>query len=504
MNKKLLVQYCSIALFTFLFYKSSIGINLVIFELISIILVFSFGKFSRSKHLYITLIATIISLVSVLWHSSVLAKTMNYVSFFFFISYTVYPFKSALNTIFLSVRNLVFSVVNFIEELLRNRMRKEKKRNKRWRSLQYFILPVVFILIFIQLYSAASPDFKFLSNKFFSTISNLFDMIPPINWTMVGVIILGAFFSSYIYFSKEDKDLIQRDQNIIDHLKRERRHRTNKPYQLIYEHRTGLFLFSLLNILLAIVILTDIWNVWINFNWSGQFLKQFVHNGTYTLIFSILLSIALVLYYFRGNLNFFSKNKRLKLLVNVWVVQNALLALTVAIRNLRYIEHFNLAYKRIGVLFFLAATIYGLYTVYIKVNQKKSGSFLIRRNVFSVYLVMTIMSLFHWDAIIVKYNLRHADHAFLHLDYLSSMPDNCLYLLDKPLSFYEDKELIQTQKFKYRKNYMQPQDFIQHIERRKDDFLAKYPDRNWKGWNYADSKSFRELNRIKSMANYVN
>ena len=66
----------------------------------------------------------------------------------------------------------------------------------------------------------------------------------------------------------------------------------------------------------------DINHVWLNFQWDGQFLKEFVHDGTYILIINIIISILLVLYFFKANLNFFKKNKILKTLTYIWVGQN--------------------------------------------------------------------------------------------------------------------------------------------------------------------------------------
>src|SRR5690606_12977260 len=106
------------------------------------------------------------------------------------------------------------------------------------------------------------------------------------------------------------------------------------------EYRSAVLLFFGLNGLLAFLNFMDIYWVWFNFKWEGQFLKDFVHQGTYMLILSIVISIGLVIYYFRRNLNFFQRNRRLKYLTYLWLGQNALLAVSVFIRNGYYISYY--------------------------------------------------------------------------------------------------------------------------------------------------------------------
>jgi hypothetical protein len=72
------------------------------------------------------------------------------------------------------------------------------------------------------------------------------------------------------------------------------------------------------------------------------------------LILSILLSLGILIYYFRSNQNFYPKNGFLKAAAYLWLVQNAVLSVSVLIRCGYYISEYGLAYKRIGVVIFLA------------------------------------------------------------------------------------------------------------------------------------------------------
>ena len=111
--------------------------------------------------------------------------------------------------------------------------------------------------------------------------------------------------------------VLQFDQEATDNLSRVRKR--SFPFKfpaLNYELRSGILLLLMLNALILLVNLLDIYWVWFNFEWEGQYLKQFVHEGTYLLILSIFISIALVLFFFRGNMNFYKKKQVVKIVIS--------------------------------------------------------------------------------------------------------------------------------------------------------------------------------------------
>jgi hypothetical protein len=120
-------------------------------------------------------------------------------------------------------------------------------------------------------------------------------MVQPVDWFQVDTVhsILEGFILS------------------VDTLQRVRtgKGRIFKFNSLKKEFIAGIFLLLILKSLILVVSSIDIYWVWFNFKWEGQYLKQFVHEGTYLLILSILISIALILFLFRGNHNFYKKIK---------------------------------------------------------------------------------------------------------------------------------------------------------------------------------------------------
>ena len=95
----------------------------------------------------------------------------------------------------------------------------------------------------------------------------------------------------------------------------------------------------------------DIDWVWLNFEYEGEInLTQFVHEGTYLLILSILISMGIILYFFRKNLNFYPGKQKLQIITYIWIAQNAVLAVSVAARNKHYTHHSGHANTRIAVV----------------------------------------------------------------------------------------------------------------------------------------------------------
>ncbi len=251
------------------------------------------------------------------------------------------------------------------------------------------------------------------------------------------------------------------------------------------EHRTGAILMAMVSVMATLVNGIDIAFVWFNFEYDGsQNLSQFVHEGTYLLILSILLSMAIMLYYFRGNQNFYIKNERLRWLANIWIIQNAIMVISVGIRNYHYIHHYGLAYKRIGVIFFLGLTLFGLITLFLKIKNKKSAFYLVRVNSWATYAMLLMLAAVNWDIQIAKHNTTHWNQGNIDLSFLLSLSDKTLPILDEHREIFRDQYVsnsawdITTQKAEILLN------------NRIQDFVDKGTDYNWLSWTWPENQAF--------------
>ena len=201
---------------------------------------------------------------------------------------------------------------------------------------------------------------------------------------------------------------------------------------------------------------------------------------------------TLLCYIFRGNLNFLTDNTLLKRLTYAWLIQNGILALSVAMRNLHYIEYYGLAHRRIGVFFFLLTTIVGLVAVILKVKKRRSLHFLLKTNFISVYIVLMIMTLVNWDVVIARYNFAHADRCFVHFDFLATLSPSAQPYLEHDLPALKRIEEHNGQ-FPSDIEYMTAERYHTLMGQRRKTIIERYEDRHWLSWNLAYQRSYNAI-----------
>lgn len=482
---------------TALFYKQSPGLNLVITESLFIFWILISKKY-QPKGLYaITLgICVVTSLAFTIVTHSVFSYSIHYIVLFVFIGYIAYPETKSYYLAFgHAFANVIRSPIIFLKQVLGSKTKGRHFGKFIWK-MRIFIIPIAIILIFILMYSNSNPVFGKIVTNIETHLSKWLEHIfKNFNFSLIITFFLCLYYGIFLFITEPYTQLVTYNSGMNESLTRNKKNRTTvySTIALKNEYKAGIFLFTTLNIILLVLNIIDIKWVWFGFEWEGQYLKQFVHEGTYLLILSILISIALVLYYFRGNLNFYTKNKWLKILSYIWVGQNAVLTLSVAIRNFWYIRYFALAYKRIGVIIFLILTIYGLYTVFMKVSQRKSVFHLLKANSYCWIAVLTISSVINWDSIIARYNFKHSDKSFLHLNFMATLSDKALPYLDlslKELYFIED---IQKEKFPFEQKFMTPDKYHSVIEKRKQAFKTKWEAKSLRSWNLPEYLAYKKL-----------
>ncbi|RZL14144.1 MAG: DUF4173 domain-containing protein, partial [Pedobacter sp.] len=317
------------------------------------------------------------------------------------------------------------------------------------------ILPIIIVFIFIGIYSGANEIF----GKY---ASELGDSIARALTQVFGFIFNDLSFERFIHFclglaltgglliTFYDHIVEKIELNLSEELLRKKnknRLKTlwneitlvfvgrviSKKMALKTEYIIAIISFIALNILLLILNSIDIWWLWLG---HGKQLAETnyaaeLHDGTNALIFSIILAMAIIVYFFRGNLNFYSKSKMLKILAIVWMIQNFILIISVFIRDAHYIEVYGLTYKRIGVIVFVLLCIIGLSTVYFKIAKQKTLFYLLKVNGNIWYILLLAFSLINWDVVIVKYNLAHKGTIAFDPDYLLSLSDKTLPVIHK-------------------------------------------------------------------------
>lgn len=481
-------------LFTILFYHHPVGINILFFNLVVFSTLYNQTKFSfKHPYLLIVFVGSLCSALSVLINLSYFALVINILSLFLFTGILIWPeTRSFVAPIRLSIDNTIASFGLFFKNIRDTRLKGQKLGNRIWRG-RFFIIPTVIVLIFIGLYRRSNPLFQQLLDNIVQWFNRIFSNIT---FGLILTILFGFLIAVFLFYRSYNRYIIDLSGSYKDSLTRNkiRRYKTKFGFLgLKNELRAAVFLFLILNIILFIVNSIDVYWVWFNFEWNGQYLKQFVHEGTYLLIISILLSIAIVLFFFRRNLNFYSKNKILKILSYLWLGQNAVLTVSVGIRNFWYIHYFALAYKRIGVIVFLLLTLYGIYTVFRKVMNANTAYFLFRKNILAVYLILLACGVVNWDNLIARYNFAHWKTAFVHLNYLSSLSYKALPYLDKSPDEMNRIAAEQKKLFPFEAKYMTTDEYLHKIKFDKQEFKKSWESKTFLSWNLAEYLAYKKL-----------
>lgn len=426
-------------LFNWLFWQEQLGLNLLIFNVFILLSAYIIYPNSfKSKYVIAFSILCILTATFVFLYGSTIAKITNSILLLICIGYIHQPklkaiffagFTAIINFFKLPLKK-VFNPKNSIDN-------QQKSLNKIFYVLKIVIIPLLFLSLFIIIFKFANPIFNELTLKFWLLIKKLFSTI---SWLRLLFIVFGAIVIAAFIYHENILKFIHKEQKLSDFISRKRNSKNQLPNNIIQtlslrlknEYRSAILLVCSVNVLLLIVNATDVNWIWFNFKYNGNFnLSQFVHEGTYLLIISVLLSMGIILYFFRKNINFLPKNKLLKQLSILWIAQNIILVISVGIRNYHYIDYYGLAYKRIGVIFFLIATIVGLITLYIKITQLKSAFYLLKVNSLNIISVLILLSSFNWDIIIAKYNINTISSEKMDVLFLLTLSDKTLPLIEE-------------------------------------------------------------------------
>lgn len=249
----------------------------------------------------------------------------------------------------------------------------------------------------------------------------------------------------------------------------------------------GLVSLILLNALLALLNLLDIIYVWIGFQPDQVNLYEMIHSGTDLLILSIVLAILVVLLFFEGNLNFYKRNRWLKLAAYIWIAQNVVLAFSVLLRDYYYIRETGLAYKRIGVLFYLAMVFTGLISVFWKLYRRKTLFYLVNVNGWAGIILLVLATTVNWDEYIARYNFSRSDQIQLPVPFMLSLDQAALPLLR------EHANILEAQEAKYKTG--DPSEIVPAIEQKIAAYQLARQSHSWLSWNWADARLQQQLTK---------
>ena len=473
-------------LFNLIFWQEKMGLNVLLFTIVLTgMMFFKDADLRSSKPAIFTATGTLLMAILVLVNNSVFSKIIYLMSFLAFAGFCKEKNVKFLWHAFMMALISFWKVfLKLFHQLSLGPEGKTHNLKPAWRNLQISIIPILILAAFYLIYYMGNSNFSRLSDSFWREFSNWFQW--DISFSRILFFITGVFISGVILLKFRFPRFQRLTANFINHLIRNRKpvpEYISGMISLKTEYQNAILTIFSLNILLFIVNAVDISQVWFGYEESAiQSFKDYVHEGTYLLILSILMAMVVVLFFFRKNLNFYPYNQTLKIGAYLWIAQNGILGLSLLIRNWRYISYHGLAYKRIGVLIFLLMVFIGLVTMLLKVRDRHSNYYLWHHNSWALYFVMILCCFVNWDVMITRYNLNHQTKSEIDFNFL-------IYTVsDKNIFVLED----------YVKSGKLPGHFSDSITEKlafkKAHFMQKQRNYSFWSWNFPDH---RNLNFLK-------
>ena len=481
-------------LFNFIFWNEMMGLNILIFAIFLVASLWFLNKESFfERKVQVATGGVLLSALMVVLHNSLFSKFIHILSIPILIGFVQARTLRFIGLAsFLYVANLVQVPFHLTQQMKKIPIVGRHKNLFTYLRIAFFALLI--LPIFYSIYYNANPSFAELADGFWE---KLFEFLSfDWNFERVGFFLLGLFLTGAALWKHTLTNPEKLETYCPDELNpndfQERGKFNIFNISLDDRYRTGITLLISLNALILLNNILDFQHVWLGsaLTRSPSELKQYVHEGTYLLIWGILLAIAVLTYLFWGALNFHPKAAILRGLGLAWLAQNAFLALSVGCRNWQYIDHCGLAYKRIGVFIFLTLTLFGLYFMYLKIKEKRSFFFVMRRVMWAFYGVLLAACFINWDVFITKYNIETPvktgiiDVRFL----LEDVSAKNLPLL------YENQDILKTHFAKISDGSKERMgSFDSMYNAKKNRFLQEQNAYSWLSWNYAHSKIWQFL-----------
>jgi hypothetical protein len=478
MKNKTILLCGSIAAYCSFFYDQYAGINVVLFTAVLIGVLLAMDKtllYNRSWVLVAS--GAVITGISALLYGHALACIGNVISLLVLANLSIEKnasmFFAFLQSCFSFFAVPIVRLTNAINRYMSEEDEKIANKNALFSMGNFlkFFIPVVILLVFFFVYKASNPVFSaFVKNINFE-----------ISWSFIWFLMTGSYLV-YIFFNQYAfEPLLHSDKTKLNQLQGINDKERSLFRTVDVEFGSAILTFSMLNLLLLLVNVLDLQFIFNNDKNVHEY-SRYIHQGVNSSIFSVLIAILVTLYFFRGNLNYFTKSKQLRVVALIWIAQNIFLLATCVHKNYSYIYEFGLTQKRIGVYFYLLITFIGLALTWMKITRLKSNMFLVRANTWSVFGVLILSSLVNWNKLILKHNTTYKSSIEREY-YLYEVPYTSLPFL---LKNWENLPIDQV-------NDPGDKIFYSQLNQQKKRFLTKFKTQGWQSWNVEDQQIFDEI-----------
>ncbi len=406
--KKQLLIFITTVVFILVFYNESVGINLSIFGLFLLACVgFNYPEAFNRTNFTLAFISSVLVLVSNAWAFGAETLFFSIISLIIVIALAKYPkFKLYITPVIIPIQGFAALIRLWLEESTPFKISKKINSDQLLtKTLAYIFIPFVFIVGFVIIYALNSDTIS----VFFSNIK--FTVKPQLIFTvLLGFYLAFCFWDSWIYSG------ILTYLNSQSNRLKQTTDSTQPLFPVETEYRSGIITLNVLNVLLILFLIIYSYE---QFILNQTNLSQATHKGVTSIIVSIVMAVGVLLFYFRGNLNFYKSNTLLKKSAYAWMLLNLILIIVTAAKTLQYVNISGLTEQRLGVFWFLVLSSIGLYFTFKKIQSLKTVNYLVNKMSWAAYLGLIVVVVPNWSSIITSYNLKQHTPDFNYLNTLS-------------------------------------------------------------------------------------
>jgi len=419
-SQKLVLAAIVALIITVLIYDQYAGINVFLTTIVAIGTILFIPELRQKTH-WFPIALLLISGIAVAIHGNTYSVIMWSISLIY-LAGSFYPGKFFNVPIGLlgGIAGFISSGVSFFMDLPKKH--NESKSKKSFNDRFFGILIIIVVpLIFFMLYRG--------SNAVFSSIISDLEIDIDFGFFFVFLLVFYLFFA--LCFPKQNAVILALFPKLLDDATP-----TGKPPMLNIQSSI-FYLFIILNILIAFVNTTDL-----VFLWGGAVLPkgitfaEMIHQGVGTVIVAIIFTIITILAGFGADRLFDPQSRKSVLLAYAWIGQTLIMVLSTAYRNLIYVMDYDLTQKRLGIWLYLLLAAVGLIATVILLKKKKTIWYLIRANATISLAILVATTPFHWDRIIMDYDMYHAENNITVPDYyyLLSLSPHTYYMMEQRLN----------------------------------------------------------------------
>lgn len=277
---------------------------------------------------------------------------------------------------------------------------RRRRGTKFGRTLSHMLLPAVFTIAFLWLFTKANPVFAAFFDQFnlrFSLLSQ-----PLGRWLFWGLT------GTAVWSLLRPKLPKTKPPSALPGNGTQKNLEGNRRESLWFTPRSLTVSLLLFNTLFAFQNLMDAVYLWQGVRLpDGISYAAYAHAGAYPLVVTALLAAAYILICFRdtpARATFTTAEK----LVLLWIAQNIFLVFSAMNRLLHYIDAYALTGLRIAALLWMLLVALGLVLICIRIFRGKTNRWLVNMNMMALLAVLYGSCFVNFDRIIAQYNVRHA------------------------------------------------------------------------------------------------